>query len=73
MHDIMKTKFETRLRVLALTKGLKLIRIQSQSNMETGSHLYRLISESGVTIFPTGKDVNGAPLREAENWLMSPS
>ena len=70
MYNILKTKYEIRLCVLALTKGLKLIQIKRQPNSDAGSNLYRLTSATGKTVFPSDNQNTGTTLREAEDWLM---
>ena len=70
MYNILKTKYEIRLCVLALTKGLKLIQIKRQPNSDADSNLYRLTSATGKIVFPSDEQNPGTTLRDAEDWLM---
>ena len=72
MYNIMQTKFETRVRGLALIKGLELVRVETRSGMAADGDLYRLVSGNGVTIFPPGRGVEGESLHETEDWLIHP-
>jgi len=72
LHNIMQTKYESRVRGLAISKGMELVRLETSQTSADKGILYKLISENGTTIFPTGRGVEGAPLQDAEDWLHHP-
>ena len=72
MYSIMEQKYETRVRSLALSKGLRLVQIQNHSRNTGEVNLYRLTSGNGATIYPAGLSNDGVPLHEAEDWLAHP-
>lgn len=71
LHNIMEIKYEAFIRGLALTKGLKLMLVETRSTLATEKNLYKLTAENGFTIFPPENGPEeGAPLHEAKAWLI---
>jgi hypothetical protein len=68
----MQTKYESRVRGLAISKGMELVRVETSLTSADKIRLFKLVSENGITIFPTGRGIEGARLQDAEDWLLHP-
>ena len=55
-----------------MSKGMELVRVETSSTSADRIRLFKLVSENGITIFPTGRGIEGARLQDAEDWLHHP-
>ena len=51
---------------------MELVRVETSSTSADRIRLFKLVSENGITIFPTGRGIEGARLQDAEDWLHHP-